>query len=147
MAKSCDIGLSTVLLKREILGSNKFPNLKTKEDFVLWLKYLKKSYKIFGINTDLTSWRKLDNSLSSSTLQKLSDGFSVYHNYMKFSFIKSVYYREHTQSGNQAIGSGWRDWGKEEAVESAIGARRIRHHLRSGMCSLTTFQGLFFRCV
>ena len=90
---SCDIGLSTVMIKKNIFTNDlKFPNLKTKEDFVLWLKYLKKSYKIFGINTDLTSWRKLDNSLSSSTLQKLIDGFNVYHKFMKFNFIKSLYY-------------------------------------------------------
>ena len=90
---SCDIGLSTVMIKKNIFTNDlKFPNLKTKEDFVLWLKFLKKNYKIFGINTDLTSWRKLNNSLSSSTLQKLIDGFNVYHKFMKFNFIKSLYY-------------------------------------------------------
>ena len=90
---SCDIGLSTVMIKKNIFTNDlKFPNLKTKEDFVLWLKFLKKSYKIFSINTDLTSWRKLNNSLSSSTLQKVIDGFNVYHKFMKFNFIKSLYY-------------------------------------------------------
>ena len=90
---SCDIGLSTVMIKKNIFTNDlKFPNLKTKEDFVLWLKFLKKNYKIFGINTDLTSWRKLNNSLSSSTLQKLIDGFNVYNKFMKFNFIKSLYY-------------------------------------------------------
>ena len=93
LLKSCDIGLSTVLLQKEILSEKCiFPNLKTKEDFVLWLKILKNNIIIEAIDENLTSWRKLDNSLSSSTLQKLSDGFSVYHNYMKFSFIKSAYY-------------------------------------------------------
>ena len=90
---SCDIGLSTVMIKKNIFTNDlKFPNLKTKEDFVLWLKFLKKNYKIFSINTDLTSWRKLNNSLSSSALQKLIDGFNVYHKFMKFNFIKSLYY-------------------------------------------------------
>ena len=90
---SCDIGLSTVMIKKNIFTNDlKFPNLKTKEDFVLWLKFLKKNYKVFGINTDLTSWRKLNNSLSSSTLQKLIDGFNVYHKFMKFNFIRSLYY-------------------------------------------------------
>ena len=89
--KSCDIGLSTVLLKKEILGSNKFPDLKTKEDFVLWLKILKNK-NIFGaINKKLTSWRSLNNSLSSSIFQKLVDGFRVYYVYMNFNFIKSLY--------------------------------------------------------
>ena len=40
---SCDIGLSTVVLKRNLFSNNiKFPNIKTKEDFILWLKILKK---------------------------------------------------------------------------------------------------------
>ena len=40
---SCDIGLSTVMLKKKLISKNcQFPNLKTKEDFVLWLMILKK---------------------------------------------------------------------------------------------------------
>ena len=45
LISSCDIGLSTVVLKKEILDlQTKFPNLKTKEDFVLWLKILQKKF-------------------------------------------------------------------------------------------------------
>ncbi len=40
LLKSCDIGLSTVMLNKKLIKRNKilFPNLKTKEDFVFWLK-------------------------------------------------------------------------------------------------------------
>ncbi len=90
---SCDIGLSTVLLKKSIFKNNlKFPNIKTKEDFVLWLNIISKKNKIYGINKYLVRWRKLNNSLSTSTSQKLIDGFRVYYKYMNFSFIKSMYY-------------------------------------------------------
>ena len=90
---SCDIGLSTVILKKEIFDhQTKFPNLKTKEDFVLWLKILQRNIFIGSLNETLTSWRKLDNSLSSSVLQKIKDAFKVYNYYMKFNFIKSFYY-------------------------------------------------------
>ena len=70
----------------------KFPNLKTKEDFVLWLKLLKQNTKIYGLNEILTSWTKSNSSLSSSTIQKVIDGFRVYYEYMNFSYIKSIYY-------------------------------------------------------
>ena len=70
----------------------KFPNLKTKEDFVLWLKLLSKNVKIYGINKNLVQWNKTENSLSSSFMQKLLDGFKVYNYYMKFNFLKSFYY-------------------------------------------------------
>ena len=90
---SCDIGLSTVLLKKSIFKNNlKFPNIKTKEDFVLWLNIISKKNKIYGIKKYLVRWRKLNNSLSASTTQKLIDGFRVYYKYMNFSFIKLIYY-------------------------------------------------------
>ena len=92
LIKSCDIGLSTVMIKKSHLKTNKFPNLKTKEDFVLWLKLLSKNVKIYGIDKNLVLWNKVENSLSSSLIQKLLDGFKVYNYYMKFNFFKSFYY-------------------------------------------------------
>ena len=93
LLKSCDIGLSTVLLNRKIfINRLKFPDLKTKEDFVFWLSILKENINIIGLDENLTSWRKLNNSLSTSVLQKLVDGYNVYHKYMKFYFFKCIYY-------------------------------------------------------
>ena len=90
---SCDIGLSTVMLKKKIITKTcKFPNLKTKEDFVLWLLILKKNIKIGSLEKNLTKWRKLDDSLSSSVSQKLKDGYTLYNDYMKYNFLKSLWY-------------------------------------------------------
>lgn len=92
LIKSCDIGLSTVIIKKSLLNENiKFGSLKTKEDYVLWLNLAKKNYKFYGINLFLTKWRKLDNSLSSSTLQKLVDGFRVYNKYLKYNKFLSIF--------------------------------------------------------
>ena len=92
--KSCDIGLSTVILEKNIVIHNKikFPKLKTKEDFVFWILLLKKNYKIYAFHKYLTNWTDLKNSLSSSTVQKLIDGFRVYNQYMNFNIFKSLYY-------------------------------------------------------
>jgi len=93
LLKSCDIGLSTVMLSRKIfINKFKFPNLRTKEDFVFWLSLLRENVSIIGLDVKLTSWRKLNNSLSAPVLQKLVDGYKVYHKYMKFNFFKSIYY-------------------------------------------------------
>ena len=62
LLKSCDIGLSTVILKRNLLKDLNFPELKTKEDFVLWLSLAKKSVPLNGFDKILTSWRKSSNS-------------------------------------------------------------------------------------
>ena len=90
---SCDIGLSTVVVKKKIFNKNiKFPNLKTKEDFVLWLKILKRNVKILGIDKNLATWNMTKNSLSASSLQKIKDAFIVYYKFMNYSFIRSLYF-------------------------------------------------------
>tara|TARA_B100000989_G_scaffold298691_1_gene289158 strand:+ start:7792 stop:8523 length:732 start_codon:yes stop_codon:yes gene_type:complete len=94
LLRSCDIGLSTVIMKKNLFDqtNTKFPNLKTKEDFVLWLKLSKSGVRMMGLNKRLTFWRSLNNSLSSSSIQKLFDGYRVYRLYMKYSIFKSIIY-------------------------------------------------------
>ena len=92
LLKSCDVGLSTVMIKKDLFSKkNKFSNMKTKEDYVLWLSLTKSGYIFYPIKEILTSWRISQNSLSSHILRKLIDGFNVYYKYMKFSFIKSIF--------------------------------------------------------
>tara|TARA_Y100000590_G_scaffold406884_1_gene496595 strand:+ start:436 stop:864 length:429 start_codon:yes stop_codon:yes gene_type:complete len=91
LIKSCDIGLSTVIIKKKILTKNKFPNIKTKEDYVLWLRLLKKRISFKCFNKTLTIWNETKNSLSSNILQKIGDGYLVYNKYMKFNPIKSFF--------------------------------------------------------
>lgn len=89
---SCDIGLSTVMVKKSVFSNKfKFPKLQTKEDFVLWLKFVKSGFKIYSLNLNLVRWTKTKDSLSSSVFQKLKDAIDVYHVYMKFNLIKSIY--------------------------------------------------------
>ena len=90
---SCNIGLSTVMLEKSLITNNcKFSNLKTKEDFALWLLILKKKIIIGSLDKNLVTWRKLDNSLSSSVFQKLKDGFVLYNTHMGYNFLKSFFY-------------------------------------------------------
>lgn len=93
LIKSCDIGLSTVIIKKSLLKNNnlKFPNLKTKEDYVLWLRILKSGETINGYDECLSSWRKSNNSLSSSIIQKIKDGYKVYNIFLGYGVLKSLY--------------------------------------------------------
>ena len=91
LLKSCDIGLSTVMVDKKILINEKFPNIKTKEDYVLWLNVLKKTPYIRGINKNLTNYRKRKNSLSSNFFVSIVNGYKVYKNYMKMGHIESLY--------------------------------------------------------
>ena len=44
-----------------------------------------------GLNKQLTSWRKVKNSLSDSIFQKIIDGYRVYKIYEGYSLIYSFY--------------------------------------------------------
>lgn len=94
LIKSCDIGLSTVIIKKKIIDTHKiyFQNIKTKEDYIFWLELAKKGVDMIGLDQKLSSWRKLDNSLSSSIFLKILNGYKVYRCYMKFNIIKSVFH-------------------------------------------------------
>ena len=92
LIKSCDIGLSTVMVERSIIKYCKFPNIKTKEDFVVWLGLAKKNIPIISLNRYLTYWRSTDSSLSTSIIQRLSDAFKVYRYFEKFNLFKTFYF-------------------------------------------------------
>ena len=93
LINSCDICLSTVMINSKFLKRSKclFANLKTKEDFVLWLKLLKKTPYFYGLEKKLTNWTDSKNSLSSNSMQKIYDGYKVYRYYMKYSVFMSLY--------------------------------------------------------
>ena len=89
---SCIIGLSTVIIKKKIIDENLFPNLKTQEDFVAWLKITKNKHMAYNLNEILVTWNFDKNSLSANFYQKIKDAFLVYRKYQNFSFIKSLYF-------------------------------------------------------
>ncbi len=92
LSRSCNIGLSSVIIEKKILKKNlKFPKIKTKEDFVLWLRILRSGVKIFALKKNLVKWRKSEGSLSSSSIQKIKDGYRVYNYYLNYNFLKSSY--------------------------------------------------------
>lgn len=89
LIRSCDIGLSTVMIRKHILKKNKFTNMRTKEDYALWLNIAKEN-KLYGINKILTTWQKSPNSLSSGTLQKIKDSYLLYNRHVKYGALKSI---------------------------------------------------------
>ena len=44
------------------------------------------------IQQNLASWRKNKDSLSSSTIQKLLDGYKVYRVYLGYGIVRSLFY-------------------------------------------------------
>ena len=87
-----EIGLSTVMLNKKIIKGELFPDIKTKEDYVAWLRLTKQNYTACNLREFLSEWNFSNNSLSSSFIQKILDGFRVFYIYQKFSFLKSLFY-------------------------------------------------------
>ena len=94
LRNSCDIGLSTVIVKKDVFNNElfRFGKTKTKEDFILWLLLAKNGIELFGMNECFVSWRKNSESLSSSNFQKIIDGYRVYRKYLKYSRTKSLFF-------------------------------------------------------
>ena len=92
LMKSCDIGLSTVIVKKIIFKEYLFCKLKTKEDYLLWLKIIKKIDYIYGLKKELSSWRVVNGSLSSSFFQKIMDSYRLYYIHEKYNIFISTFY-------------------------------------------------------
>ena len=95
LVKSCDIGLSTVILDLKFLKKNNLnfsSDIKTKEDYVLWLNIVKKIKTIRGLDLKLMNYRKLKNSLSSKIILNLFNGYRVYRNHLNYGIMLSFYF-------------------------------------------------------
>ena len=86
----CDIGTSTVLVKKSLVKKYKFPSLKNQEDYLVWLN-ISKIRNIYGLDRYLTCWRNRRNSLSTYIFLKLKNSFKIYNKYLRFGKIYSVF--------------------------------------------------------
>ena len=91
LSKSNFIGLSTVMIHRKLYKKIMFPKLKTQEDLALWLRISKRGYILKHIKKSLSSWRKVDGSLSSNIFRKMIDAFLLYYIYQNKNFVYSIY--------------------------------------------------------
>ena len=89
LIRSCDIGLSSVMISKKLMKNYFFSKLKTKEDYLLWLKMIKSIKRFQGIKKKLIYWRYLDKSLSSSNKQKIFDAFRLYKQHLNFTYFKT----------------------------------------------------------
>lgn len=95
LLKECVIGLSTVIIKKNIIPKNLFPITKTQEDLGAWLKLTKKGISAYYLNKYLSQWNFTSYSLSSNTIQKLNDlkkiismqNISIYNKFISFFLI------------------------------------------------------------
>lgn len=93
LKKTCTVGCSTVILDRLAFDSIEMPNIRTGQDYALWLKLLRDS-RGFAHNykNRLTGYRILKGSISRNKLKKARRQWQIYREIEKISILPSMYY-------------------------------------------------------
>lgn len=93
LLKSNYVGNLTGIYHAEVLGKITTPNLRKRQDWILWLAAVKKSGKpAKGIPESLAYYRVRKDSMSSNKINLLKHNYWVYKKGLGFSTVKSVYY-------------------------------------------------------
>ncbi|PIY11631.1 MAG: glycosyl transferase [Flavobacteriaceae bacterium CG_4_10_14_3_um_filter_33_47] len=93
LLKSNYIGNLTGIYHAEALGKITTPNLRKRQDWLLWLSAIKTSGKqALGIQESLAYYRVRKQALSSNKINLLKHNYLVYKNGLGFSTLKSVFY-------------------------------------------------------
>lgn len=84
-------GNSTVIYNAEVLGKFTIPDIKKRNDYVMWLQVIKKAKKLYGLNEPLGCHRIRTGSLSKNKFSLISYHWVVYREIEHLSLIRSVY--------------------------------------------------------
>jgi teichuronic acid biosynthesis glycosyltransferase TuaG len=90
LLKECPVCCSSVVIKSIILKKNKFKNLKTKEDYELWLRLSRMGFNMGVEQSILTYYSVRTGTLSDNHLNKIINAFKIYFHFNKFNFFKSI---------------------------------------------------------
>ena len=88
--KTCP-GNSTVIYDAGKLGKFKIPDIKKRNDYVLWLQIIKKEKYLYGLEEPLGSHRIRKDGISRNKRSLVGYHWKVYREIEKLSLIKSVY--------------------------------------------------------
>ncbi|MGI9945976.1 glycosyltransferase family 2 protein [Vibrio hyugaensis] len=90
LRKKATLGCSTVMIDAKHFGNLQMPEIKTTEDYALWLSLLKTGIKVYPINDVLMSYRVLPNSLSRNKIKKSKTQWYVYRQIEKLPLLKAI---------------------------------------------------------
>ena len=84
-------GNSTVVYNADEIGKVKIPNIRKRNDYVMWLSVVKKAGMLYGIEEPLASHRVREGSLSKKKGNLVGYHWKVYREIEDLSFLKSSY--------------------------------------------------------
>lgn len=88
--KTCP-GNSTVIYNAEKLGKFIIPDIKKRNDYVMWLQVIKKEKYLYGIKESLGSHRIRNEGISNDKKSLVGYHWKVYRDIEKLSLLKSSY--------------------------------------------------------
>lgn len=86
------VGCLTAIYDTKFLGKLMMPKIRKRQDWVLWLRIMKKIETTKGLNTSLAVYRNRSNSISSSKFGLLKYNWRVYNQELGFNKSTSFYY-------------------------------------------------------
>ncbi|WP_188008918.1 glycosyltransferase family 2 protein [Grimontia hollisae] len=89
LKKKATLGCSTVMLRRESFPEISMPLIRTGQDYALWLKLLKSGHNAHLLNTVLTKYRVLPNSISRNKVKKAIRQWEIYRKLENLDLINS----------------------------------------------------------
>lgn len=92
LLKTCVIGCLTVMYDTSKLGVVKFPLIRKRQDFALWLKILKKIDFAYCVPEVLASYTIRSDSISSNKFKAAQYNWHLYNRIENLGLIKSLYY-------------------------------------------------------
>ncbi|WP_281223032.1 glycosyltransferase family 2 protein [Photobacterium sanguinicancri] len=90
LRKKATLGCSTVILRKSFFNDIFMPNIRTGQDYALWLKLLKETNHAFLINSVLTLYRITPNSISRNKFKKALRQWEIYRRIERLTLSESI---------------------------------------------------------
>lgn len=84
------IGCLTAIYNAEKLGKIYMPNIRTGQDYALWLEVLKKTKYAYGLQENLAEYRVRKGSLSKNKIKKIKNLYRMYRIYNNQNMINAT---------------------------------------------------------
>ncbi|WP_407928613.1 glycosyltransferase family 2 protein [Alkalihalobacterium elongatum] len=95
LLKNNVIGCLTVMVDTKKTGEVEMVNIRSRQDYALWLELSRKGFQPFGLNEPLAKYREVGNSLSSNKVKMARQNWHVYREIEHLSLPRSLWYFVH----------------------------------------------------
>jgi teichuronic acid biosynthesis glycosyltransferase TuaG len=92
LMKKTEIGTSTAIIDRNLIGTFSFELMRTRQDIRLWMELLSRGHLSYGLDEILVYYRIRKNQISGNKIKMLWKTFNVYISFDKLAFRLRLFY-------------------------------------------------------